>query len=110
MMPKTPEDKILGIGISCDPHLSRWEIVDAEWEFPFDPFVTYEERDIEWCSPLKIGKLRPKTFKSGEVVIREGVGEHTSMSEYLRAVSASACVVSAMDNLYYFRVKSSLVN
>lgn len=110
MMPKTPEDKILGIGISCDPHLSRWEIVSARWEFPRDPFVIYEDSDVEWCAPLKIGRFAPKTFKSGEIIIREGVGECASMSEYLRAISASACVVSAMDNLYYFRVKSLLDN
>lgn len=110
VMPKSPQDRILGLGISLDPHLARWEIVSSRWEFPPDPFVIYEDSDVEWCAPLKIGRFAPKTFKSGEIAIREEVGEHTSMSEYLTAIGARECIASAMNDLYYFRTKSPLDN
>ncbi|WP_417459044.1 hypothetical protein [Kordiimonas sp.] len=28
----------------------------TRWEFPNDPFVTYEPSDEEWCRPLGLGR------------------------------------------------------
>lgn len=40
-------------------------IMEPDYVFPFNKFITYEEKDREWCEPLGIGRLGIKQI--GEI-------------------------------------------
>lgn len=52
------------INQGCSPTIN-----EPSYIFPSNRFVTYEDKDREWCEPLGIG--RPGIFKLGEILKME---------------------------------------
>lgn len=99
-MPRSAVDTVGGFKLEASYDLARWEIVPASWVFPNDPFVIYEESDVAWCAPLRIGYMKPASFTPGEVLVRNGRrGDRLTA----RANYVADQIASAMDGLYLFR-------